>query len=87
YVSYRTNAKKHRLSWRLDKSRKSDITETRGSIRFSRYQDGRTLMTMTTLLDIGNEFIEKMFGDRVAKGLLYLPYKFRKHLSRLATTS
>ncbi|MBW2263568.1 MAG: hypothetical protein JRG91_16525, partial [Deltaproteobacteria bacterium] len=57
YVSYRTNAKKHRLSWRLDKSRKSDITETRGSIRFSQYQDGRTLITMTTLLGIGNEFI------------------------------
>jgi hypothetical protein len=87
YVSYRTNSEKRRLSWRLDKTRKSDIAETVGSIRFSRYQDGRTLMTMTTLLDIGNEFIEKMFGDRVAKGLLYLPYKFRKHLTRLSKTS
>jgi hypothetical protein len=87
YVTYRANTKKHRLSWRLDKTRKSDISETQGSIRFSRYQDGRTLMIMTTLLDIGNEFIEKMFGDRVAKGLLYLPYKFRKHLSRLSSKS
>ncbi len=86
YVTYRANAEKHRLSWRLDKTRKSDISDTTGSIRFSRYEDGRTLMTMTTLLDIGNEFIEKMFGDRVAKGLLYLPYKFRKHLSRLSST-
>lgn len=87
YVSYRANSEKHRLSWRLDKTRKSDISETQGSIRFSRYKDGRTLMTMTTLLDIGNELIEKMFGDRVAKGLLYLPYKFRKHLSRLSSSS
>lgn len=84
YVTYRANAKKHRLSWRLDKTRKSDIADTTGSIRFSRYEDGRILMVMTTLLDIGNEFIEKTFGDRVAKGLLYLPYKFRKHLSRLS---
>jgi hypothetical protein len=82
YLNYRAEDDKHRLHWRLAKKKPNDIADTRGSIKLSRYKDGRTLMTMSTVLDIGNDFIEKMFGDRIVKGLLWLPYKFRQHLSR-----
>jgi hypothetical protein len=82
YLSYRADSEKYKLTWRLAKNKKSDVNDTRGSIRFSRYKDGRTLLTMSTVLDIGNDFIEKMFGDRIIKGLLYMPYKFRKYLER-----
>lgn len=83
YLRYKADDESRRLSWRLDKTKKNDLADARGSIRFSRYKDGRTLMSMSTILDIGNEFIEKTFGDRIVKGLLYLPYKFSKYMSRL----
>jgi ribosomal protein L22 len=82
YLNYTADEKAYKLSWKLNKSMPSDIADSRGHFQFSKYKDGRTLMTMSTILDLGNEVVEKLFGEKIAAGLLRLPKKFRKYLAK-----
>jgi len=82
YLQYKSYPGKYKLTWKLDDTRPHDIADCRGYFRFSRYEDGRTLMKMTTVLDLGNAAVEKLFGDKIAKGILKMPKKFRKFLDK-----
>lgn len=82
YLNYLANHDEHKLSWKLNKSMPHDIADSRGYFKFSTYKDGRTLMKMSTVLDLGNEIVEKLFGEKIAAGLLRLPKKFRKFLAK-----
>jgi hypothetical protein len=82
YLNYKSNHGKYKLSWKLNKTMPHDIADSRGYFQFSTYKDGRTLMKMSTVLDLGNELIEKLFGEKIAAGLLRLPQKFRKFLAK-----
>jgi len=82
YLNYTSDHEDYKLSWKLNKSMPHDIADSRGYFQFSTYKDGRTLMKMSTVLDLGNELIEKLFGEKIAAGLLRLPKKFRKFLAK-----
>ncbi len=82
YLNYTSNHDQYKLSWKLNKTMPHDIADSRGYFQFSTYKDGRTLMKMSTVLDLGNEIIEKLFGEKIAAGLLRLPKKFRKFLAK-----
>jgi hypothetical protein len=81
YLNYKAEPGTYKLSWKLNKSMPHDISDSRGFFQFSKYKDGRTLMKMSTILDLGNEAVEKLFGEKIAAGLLRLPKKFRKYLA------
>jgi ribosome-associated toxin RatA of RatAB toxin-antitoxin module len=82
FLDYTTNDKKHKLSWKLNKSKPHDIHDSRGYFRFAPYKDGRILMKMVTVVDLGNAVIEKLFGNKIARGMLKLPMKFRRFLKK-----
>ncbi|MBW2260627.1 MAG: hypothetical protein JRG91_01535 [Deltaproteobacteria bacterium] len=82
YLNYLSDHENYKLSWKLNKTMPHDIADSRGYFQFSTYKDGRTLMKMSTVLDLGNEIIEKLFGEKIAAGLLRLPKKFRKFLAK-----
>lgn len=82
YLNYTADEAKYKLSWKLNKSMPSDIADSRGFFQFSKYKDGRTLMQMSSILDLGNEVIQKLFGEKIAAGMLRLPKKFRKYLAK-----
>lgn len=82
YLNYKVDEENYKLSWKLNKSKPHDINDSRGYFQFSEYKDGRILMKMTSVLDIGNDIIEKLFGEKIAVGMLKMPKKFRKFLAK-----
>ncbi len=84
YLDYTAEEDAYKLSWKMNKKKPHDINDSRGYIQFTEYKDGRTFMKMTCVVDLGNEVIEQMFGDKIAMGLLRLPMKFRKFLQKPA---
>lgn len=82
YLNYKASHTKYKLSWKLNKNMPHDIADSRGYFQFTTYKDGRLLMKMSTVLDLGNAMIEKLFGEKIAAGLLRLPKKFRKFLGK-----
>jgi hypothetical protein len=84
YLDYTAEPDQRKLSWKMNQKKPHDINDSRGVIQFTEYKDGRTFMKMTCVVDLGNDVIEKMFGDKIAMGLLRLPMKFRKFLMKPA---
>jgi hypothetical protein len=82
YLNYTADPENYKLSWKLNKTMPHDIADSRGYFQFSTYKDGRVLMKMSTVLDLGSSMVEKLFGEKIAVGLLKLPKKFRKFLAK-----
>ena len=82
YLNYEAEPDVHKLSWKLNKAKPHDIADSRGNIQFDEWKDGRTFMKMSCIVDIGNDVLEKMFGDEIAMGLLRMPMKLRKFLKK-----
>jgi len=73
HAAYKLNAKNHTITYKLDKSLPNDLDDATGAIKFAQYDEKRVLMTNVVLVDFGDSVVSKLFGGKIANGMLKLP--------------
>lgn len=81
YARYTLNKKKHFIKFRLAEEYDNDMKKALGYIKFTPYEDGRTLMTNVSLVKFEDKLIWKVFGKKIANGMLKLPKYLKKFLA------
>ena len=81
HARFSLNPTKYLIKFTLDKNYNNDVLDAKGFISFVPYDQGRILMTNASLVKFEDKVVWKVFGKKIANGMLRLPKYVKKFLA------
>jgi hypothetical protein len=78
FVLATNDAQSYRVKFRLDRSRPSSIRDAFGELRVSPYPDGRSVVSLAILADVGEGLIAGLVRKNVHEWMLRVPQQLKK---------
>ncbi|HKU37410.1 MAG TPA: SRPBCC family protein [Polyangiales bacterium] len=71
-----------RMSFRLDRTRPSSIRDAFGELRVTPYPDGRSVVSLAILADVGEGLVAGLVRSNVHEWMLRVPEQLKKYLEK-----
>jgi hypothetical protein len=81
HAKFSLNPDKYVIKFTLDRDYPNDVLDAKGFISFTRYDQDRILMINASLVKFEDKVIWKVFGKKIANGMLRLPKYVKKFLA------
>lgn len=79
-VVLETDLERGEVRFRLDRSRPSDIADVHGFFRVEPYEDGRSLITVATALDVGSGLVRLLFERTIEQLIMATPTRMKHYI-------
>jgi Polyketide cyclase / dehydrase and lipid transport len=73
-----------RMRFRLDRSRPSSIRDAFGELRVTPYPDGRSVVSLAILADVGEGLVAGLVRSNVHEWMLRVPAQLKKYVEKVA---
>jgi carbon monoxide dehydrogenase subunit G len=81
-ASMNTDGAKGRIAFRLDHSRPSSIRDAFGELRVTPYPDGKSVVSLAILADVGEGLLRGLVRSNVHEWMLRVPEQLKKFVER-----